>query len=79
MRGLPLELRECLLLVVLERFSHLEAAHMLDISLASLFDRLSRGRAMLAAALSESRVVSPPDRAPGRPQRRSAPHLRLVK
>jgi RNA polymerase sigma-70 factor (ECF subfamily) len=77
MRSLPLELRESLLLVVLERFSHVEAAQALDISLATLIERLARGRAMLAAALSEIAVLAP-DRAL-RPPRRSPPHLRLVK
>jgi DNA-directed RNA polymerase specialized sigma24 family protein len=73
-RSLPLELRESLLLVILERFSHVEAAQALDISLAALIDRLARGRAMLAATLSEPAAVSL-----GPPPRRSAPYLRLVK
>ena len=77
-RSLPLELRESLLLVILERFSHVEAAQALDISLATLIDRLMRGRAILAAALSEPAAVSP-DRALGPPPRRGAPYLRLVK
>jgi DNA-directed RNA polymerase specialized sigma24 family protein len=78
MRSLPLELRESLLLVVLERFSHLEAAQALDISLATLIERLARGRAMLAVALSEMAAVAP-DRALRPPPRRSPPYLRLVK
>lgn len=73
-RSLPLELRESLLLVVLEGFSHVEAAQALDISLATLIDRLARGRAMLAAGLSERAPV-----APNHSQRRGAPNLRLVK
>jgi predicted DNA-binding protein (UPF0251 family) len=73
-RNLPLELRESLLLVVLEGFSHVEAAQALDISLAALIDRLARGRAMLAAGLSERAAVSP-----NHSQRRGAPNLRLVK
>jgi DNA-directed RNA polymerase specialized sigma24 family protein len=73
-RSLPLELRESLLLVVLERFSHVEAAQALDISLATLIDRLARGRAMLAAGLSERTAASP-----NHSQRRGAPNLRLVK
>ena len=73
-RNLPLELRESLLLVVLEGFSHVEAAQALDISLATLIDRLARGRAMLAAGLSERAAAS------GHPsRRRGAPDLRLVK
>ena len=78
MRSLPLELRESLLLVVLERFSHVEAAQALDISLATLTERLARGRAMLAAALSETTAIAP-GRALQPPPRRSPPHLRLVK
>jgi predicted DNA-binding protein (UPF0251 family) len=77
-RNLPLELRESLLLVVLERFSHSEAAEALDISLATLIERLARARAMLAAGLSQRRppLRNPPD---GHVWRRGAPHLRLVK
>jgi predicted DNA-binding protein (UPF0251 family) len=78
-RNLPLELRESLLLVVLERFSHSEAAEALDISLATLIERLARARAMLAAGLSQRRPAplrNPPD---GHVWRRGAPHLRLVK
>jgi DNA-directed RNA polymerase specialized sigma24 family protein len=78
LRSLPLELRESVLLVVLERFSHLEAAQALDIPLAALIDRLARGRAMLAAALSEPATLLP-DQAVGAAPRRSAPYLRLVK
>lgn len=75
---LPLELRESLLLVVLERFSHIEAAQILDIPLATLHERLARGRALLAAAFSRkaaplSRLSRP------YPQRRGASYLRLVK
>ena len=78
-RNLPLELRESLLLVVLERFSHSEAAEALDISLATLIERLARARTMLAAGLSQRRPAplrNPPD---GHAWRRGAPHLRLVK
>jgi RNA polymerase sigma-70 factor, ECF subfamily len=77
-RNLPLELRESLLLVVLERFSHSEAAEALDIPLATLMDRLARARATLAV-LSQRRSApsrNPPD---GLAWRRGAPHLRLVK
>ncbi len=77
-RNLPLELRESLLLVVLGRFSHIEAAQALDISLAALIDRLARGRAMLAAELSQARAPSPHHL--HRPVlQRSAPYLRLIK
>jgi hypothetical protein len=79
-RGLPLELRESLLLVVLERFSHVEAARTLDISLVTLIDRLARGRAMLAAALSApASMAASQSRMLGHPPRRGAPYLRLVK
>jgi RNA polymerase sigma-70 factor, ECF subfamily len=73
-RNLPLELRESLLLVVLEGFSHVEAAQALDIPLATLIDRLARGRAMLADGLSERAAASA-----NPSQRRGAPNLRLVK
>jgi RNA polymerase sigma-70 factor (ECF subfamily) len=73
-QNLPLELRESLLLVVLEGFSHVEAAQALDIPLATLIDRLARGRAMLADGLSEKAAASA-----NSTQRRGAPNLRLVK
>jgi Sigma-70, region 4 len=78
LRNLPLELRESLLLVVLERFSHVEAARALDIPLATLIARLARARAMLDANLSEPRafvaggLLDPASSC-------NAPHLRLVK
>ena len=74
MRSLPLELRESLLLVILEGFSHVEAAEALDIPLAALIDRLARGRAMLAADLTERAAASPEPAL-----RRGGPNLRLVK
>jgi hypothetical protein len=74
MQNLPLELRESLLLVVLEGFSHVEAARALDISLAALVDRLARGREMLAAGLSERLPASAEPSS-----RRGGPNLRLVK
>ena len=74
MRSLPLELRESLLLVTLEGFSHVEAAEALDISLAALIDRLARGRAMLAAGMSERAAASPEPSLRG-----GGPNLRLVK
>lgn len=76
-RSLPLDLREALLLVVLERFSHVEAAQALDISLAALIDRLGRARAMLSRALGEPSAVAP-ELSLGLAPRR-APYLRLVK
>jgi hypothetical protein len=47
-RGLPLELREALLLVALARFTHIEAAQALDIPLSRLIERLERARCRLA-------------------------------
>jgi RNA polymerase sigma-70 factor (ECF subfamily) len=76
--GLPLELREALLLVVLERFSHVEAAQALDISLAVLIERLARARAFLAAELSRKPVPGS-NRSGAHPSQRGASHLRLVK
>ncbi|MGA2045863.1 MAG: sigma factor-like helix-turn-helix DNA-binding protein [Roseiarcus sp.] len=74
-RSLPLELREALLLVVLERFSHAEAAQALDIPLVTLVERLARARVLLTAGLTQQ-----PEAEPVRPRRarRGAPHLRLV-
>ena len=48
-RMLPLELREALLIVVLARFTHQEAASALDISLATLIARLTKARERVAA------------------------------
>jgi RNA polymerase sigma-70 factor (ECF subfamily) len=76
-RSLPLELREALLLVVLERFSHVEAAQALDISLVTFVERLARARVLLTAGLTQQAEAAPE---PARPRRarRGAPHLRLV-
>jgi DNA-directed RNA polymerase specialized sigma24 family protein len=76
-RGLPLDLRESLLLVVLEQFSHVEAAQALDISLAALTERLARARAMLAAALGEPSLAA--SSLAMAPSPRRTPYLRLVK
>jgi RNA polymerase sigma-70 factor, ECF subfamily len=70
---MPLELREALLLVVLERLPHAEAAAVLDVPLAVLVDRLARARGILSRAAIPP-VLQPPQRASRRP-----PHLRLVK
>jgi DNA-directed RNA polymerase specialized sigma24 family protein len=73
-RGLPLELRETLLLVVLAGLSHCEAAEALDIPLAAVIDRLGRARARIhvhmgaAGELGLRRSVWP-----------RAAHLRIVK
>jgi len=70
-RGLPLEQREVLLLVVLEGYSHLDAASVLEIPLSALVTRLGQARANLDRALNEHRsswrAIQPPA------------HLRLVK
>lgn len=73
-RDLTPELRELLLLVVLEGFSHVDAAQALDIPLATLIDRLARARATLAAGLSERMAPSR-----GHSRRRGGANLRLVK
>jgi hypothetical protein len=70
--GLPLEWREALLLVVLERLTHTEAAAVLEIPLNALLDRLARARTALSDALTRSLKV--PSHHPHR-----APHLRVIK
>lgn len=70
--GLPLEWREALLLVVLERLPHGEAAAVLEIPLNALLDRLARGRAALSEALTTTL------KAPAR-HLHPAPHLRVIK
>jgi len=69
--GLPLEWREALLLVVLERLSHAEAAAVLEISLSALVDRLGRARAALSEALAATL------KAPSGRSRRA--HLTVIK
>jgi hypothetical protein len=69
-RALPLELREPLLIIVLAGFTHQEAASALDIPLATLIARLTKGRERVAA-LTRAPISAPPAR--------SAPHLRVVK
>lgn len=68
LRGLPLELREALLLVTLVGFTHREAAEALDIALAQLVDRLERARERLSIA-TES----------GEADNSAAPYLRIIK
>jgi DNA-directed RNA polymerase specialized sigma24 family protein len=71
-RALSLELRESLLIVVLGRFSHQDAATALDISYPTLVDRLTRARERLASLTS----------APGEAEKAVANivgHLRVVK
>ena len=69
-RALSLELREPLLIIVLAGFTHREAASALDIPLATLIARLTKGRERVAAL-----TVAPLSALPGR----AAPHLRVVK
>jgi hypothetical protein len=71
-RALPLELREALLIVVLARLTHREAASALDISLATLVARLTKARERLSA-LTRAAAVDTAAAA------RSVPHLRVVK
>jgi RNA polymerase sigma-70 factor, ECF subfamily len=70
--SMALDQREALLLVVLERLSHAEAAAVLEISLAALIDRLARARAAL------SRTTALPVDGIAR-SKKSAAHLRLIK
>lgn len=70
-RMLSLELREALLIVVLARFTHGEAASALDISLATLIARLTKARERVAA------LTHAPFAAGAGP--RAVPHLRVVK
>lgn len=70
--SLPLEWREALLLVVLERLSHAEAAAVLEIPLNALLERLARARAALSDGLTR------PLKSPSRHLQR-APHLRVIK
>ncbi len=69
--ALALEEREALLLVVLEGFSHAQAAQILKISRTVLVMRLACAR----AALSEI----PPPEMPSRPAKTRPPYLRVVK
>ena len=70
--AMPVEWREALLLVVIERLAHQEAAAVLEISLDALLDRLARARAALSQALAA------PVRAAST-RRSEAPHLSLIK
>lgn len=78
-RNLPLELREALLLVVLERLSHLEAAETLDIPLGALIDRLNRARLLLAAELDRGLAAPASQRCRDPASQRGVSHLRVVK
>ena len=73
-RGLPLELREALLIVVLAKLTHWEAASALDISLATLIARLTKARERLSALTRAPTAVETAGAAAP-----SVPHLRVVK
>jgi hypothetical protein len=73
-RGLPLELREALLIVVLAKLTHREAASALDISLATLVTRLTKARERISALTRAPAAAASADAA-----ERSVPHLRVVK
>jgi hypothetical protein len=73
-RALPLELREALLIVVMARLTHREAASALDISLATLVARLTKARERIstltrAPTAAETAGAAAP----------AVPHLRVVK
>jgi RNA polymerase sigma-70 factor, ECF subfamily len=70
-RMLPLELREALLIVVLARLTHKEAASALDIPLATLIARLTKARDRVAV------LTRAPMSSGAEP--RAVPHLRVVK
>jgi len=70
---LPLELREAMLLVVVEGFSHVQAAAALEVSMTQLLERLATARRILGGALRADREVAQSARW------RGAPHLRLIK
>jgi predicted DNA-binding protein (UPF0251 family) len=73
-RALPLELREALLIVVLAKLTHREAASALDISLATLVARLTKARERISAL---TRAPTAAETAGAAAQ--SVPHLRVVK
>ena len=73
-RALPLELREALLIVVLAKLSHREAASALDISLATLVGRLTKARERISA-LTRAPTAAEAAGAVGP----SVSHLRVVK
>ena len=73
-RALPLELREALLIVVLARLTHREAASALDISLATLVARLTKARERISALTRTPTAAETAGAAAP-----SVPHLRVVK
>jgi hypothetical protein len=73
-RALPLELREALLIVVLARLTHREAASALDISLSTLVARLTKARERISALTRAPTAAKTAGAAAP-----SVPHLRVVK
>ena len=73
MRGLPLDQREALLLVVLAGFTHREAAEGLNIPLSLLIEQLSRARERLALATGDFDEFEPAAPSSG------APYLKVIK
>jgi hypothetical protein len=73
-RALPLELREALLIVVLARLTHREAASALDISLSTLVARLTKARERISAL-----TRAPTQTETGGAAAPAVPHLRVVK
>jgi len=73
-RALPLELREALLIVVMARLTHREAASALDISLAMLVARLTKARERISTLTRASTAAETAGAAAP-----SVPHLRVVK
>jgi RNA polymerase sigma-70 factor (ECF subfamily) len=69
---LPLELREAILLVVVEGFSHAEAAATLEVALMVLTERLVAARRILGGTLGHD-AAAQPGHWP------IPPHLRLIK
>jgi RNA polymerase sigma-70 factor (ECF subfamily) len=54
---LPPEFREALLLVDLQELNYQEVAEVLDVPLGTVKSRVSRGRALLRAALEELAIA----------------------
>jgi len=73
-RALPLEFRETLLIVVLAKLTHREAASALDISLATLVARLTKARERISALTRAPTAAETAGAAAP-----SVPHLRVVK
>ena len=75
--ALPLSHREALVLVVLGRLDHAQAAQVLGVPVGTLVARVIHARDALGRSFMEPVGHRPANAANGR--QRSAPHLRLVK